>query len=220
MCYLFLLFQVHSVSSSADSLLFNATLSYDRTQYCSSEGEAAGGETVGRPGGSNEDGSLQENEEDTVNEIDGFVQETPADAALSTHPTSPSFSSPLPSSTSTCEALQQIARSSDRCQMHPNTCHTLECNAAEDDSYRISVTILPCGETPGVTIAVDHLLEESTLLHKVYTKSSQEPVYLGGSTQLFDMVVSIKQSVNMDHITLMVIATCKLIGSKLFLPSF
>ena len=200
----------HQVSSGAVPPLFNATLTYDRTQYCTS-GEADGAEggvseTVGSLSGSNrEDSSSQE--------IKDSGKETDTVAAIPTHPTSSSFTSPLPSTTM-CEVLQRIAGSRNtQCQV-PNTCQTLECTT-EDDNYRIGATILPCGEIPSVMIAVHHLPEESTLLHKVYTGS---PVYLGESRLLFNMVVSIKQS--MAHITLMVIAVSKMIGSGLFHPPF
>ena len=200
----------HQVSSGAVPPLFNATLTYDRTQYCTS-GEADGAEggvseTVGSLSGSNrEDSSSQE--------IKDSGKETDTVAAI---PTSSSFTSPLPSTTM-CEVLQRIAGSRNtQCQV-PNTCQTLECTT-EDDNYRIGVTILPCGEIPSVMIAVYHLPEESTLLHKVYTGSSREPVYLGESRLLFNMVVSIKQS--MAHITLMVIAVSKMIGSGLLSSSF
>ena len=193
----------HQVSSGAVPPLFNATLTYDRTQYCTS-GEADGAEggvseTVGSLSGSNrEDSSSQE--------IKDSGKETDTVAAIPTHPTSSSFTSPLPSTTM-CEVLQRIAGSRNtRCQV-PNTCQTLECTT-EDDNYRIGVTILPCGEIPSVMIAAYHLPEESTLLHKVYTGSSREPVYLGESRLLFNMVVSIKQS--MARITLMVIAVSKM----------
>lgn len=75
-----------------------------------------------------------------------------------------------------------------------------------DDYYRISVTILPCGEDPGVKVVVHHLLEEWTMLSSVFTRSQRRVVYLG-EMRLFNMVVSINQSLNKDHITLKVLST-------------
>lgn len=146
--------------------------------------------------GSTGDSSLEETDT-PVQETDTSVQET---ADFSTLSPSPSLPQPL----TTCEALQAIARSTNMCEMGPNTCQALECIV--EDYYRIGVTISPCGKIPGVMIVVDHLPGENTLLQRVFTGTRQEAIYLGDSSRLlFDMVVSIDQALNMDHITLMVI---------------
>lgn len=112
-------------------------------------------------------------------------------------------SSASPSLSAACELLQEVVvRSNDTCQARPDSCQALDCNVA--DSYRISVTILPCGVAPGVHVEVYHLLEELRLLDRVYTESRLETVYLG-EARLFDMEVSLENSSLRDHITLMVI---------------
>ena len=72
------------------------------------------------------------------------------------------------------------------------------------DFYRITATLLPCGEFPGVRVQVYHLLDETTLLRSIYTRTQSEMVYLGGESRLFDVEVSIDKSSSRDHITLMV----------------
>lgn len=119
----------------------------------------------------------------------------------STKALSPS-TQPLPGLWSTCKPPQMIARLNDVCRIGPNPCRALQCNV--NNYYRIIVTLLPCGEVPAVIVDMYHLLEETTLLHKVYTGSKQEPVYLYGETRLFNMAISIDLSPNKTHITLMV----------------
>jgi hypothetical protein len=103
---------------------------------------------------------------------------------------------------STCKVLQGIARmSSNMCRTSTNSCQVLECAV---EMFRFDVAILPCGETPGVMVAMDHLQGEGgTLFHNTYTETSREVIHLEG-IQLLTMEVSIQQPPNMDHITLTV----------------
>jgi len=108
-----------------------------------------------------------------------------------------------------CEILQGI--SNDQCKLvtSDSSCQVVECNVL-NNYYRITLTFLPCGGTPGVEIDVYHLREESTLLHDMFTTSQLQTVRLQGETRLFDLEVILLNST--DHITFMVSQTRASVG--------